>query len=174
MALALAGLASGQTKPKDVYGWRKVTWGMTVADAKAAFGDQASDPAETPLPAGVLFVQFIVKDVKFGDINTKAAIETKVGSNLVSAVEIFAADWMEHPTDRATDGAKFTTLKALLIEKYGAPKNQGSTTDDIELGRTVDWIFPSTSISLRWSEASAAKYTGNVTISYHAVDKKAR
>ncbi len=38
---ALAVALSGQLKPKDVDGWDKIKWGMTIAQARSAYGIEA-------------------------------------------------------------------------------------------------------------------------------------
>jgi hypothetical protein len=62
----------GQTKPKDIDGWGKIKWGMTFAEASAAYNVSApvkeSDTSKwTSLPLG---------PVQIGDIEMKASAFT--------------------------------------------------------------------------------------------------
>ncbi len=166
--LSLTAVAFCQ--PKDVEGWSKIKWGMTVAESREAIGKQVSDPTDAPGPNFVLINKFIVNDVKIGDIVAKAAVQTARNSDVVSAVTIEAAGLDETPGKRADT---FSTLKRLLIEKYGTPKNEDRKQDGRgDTDSTLLWIFPSTSITLLWSESSGRYGIGYVTIRYKAVDKK--
>ena len=65
----------------------------------------------------------------------------------------------------------------MLVEKYGAPKTSdrksvGSLSSSEDIETTVFWSFPSTSITLTWSDY-ARYHVGYVKIEYKAVDKKA-
>ena len=62
VALAFAGIAPGQTKPKDVDGWGKIKWGMTVAQAQAAYGPAAKLPSSLRPMTFVHAVNFPVPD----------------------------------------------------------------------------------------------------------------
>ena len=64
------------------------------------------------------------------------------------------------------------SIKALVIEKYGAPTNEDRTTERDSLIRTVLWSLPTTTITLIWSESSRYQL-GYVSLRYKAVDKKA-
>jgi hypothetical protein len=66
----------------------------------------------------------------------------------------------------------FERLRALLIEKYGAPTNDDATTERDHLLKTVIWALPTTTIALTWSESSRHQL-GYVSLEYKAVDKKA-
>jgi hypothetical protein len=153
----------------DTNGWGKVRWGMTVAEAKAALGDDAVVSTVVPGPNFTLIDRLTIKNVKIGDITASASIQTGRNSEVVCAVTINAAEMRDLASSRART---FDSLKRLLIEKYGAPKSE----DRKPTGRGVEmaaiWTLPSTSITLRWYEIPGSDL-GFVTIEYRAVDKKA-
>jgi hypothetical protein len=167
-ALTLIGFGLLTAAPADVDGWAQVKWGMTVAEARAALGPMAATESQTPSPlTGEIFIRdiVIIRGIKMQGV-VKASKESK----LVNAVEIEVANLHELPQNRATF---FSEIKQLLIEKYGSPTNESkdSVADDIET--IAAWSFPSTRISLRWSESSQRYKLGFVVLTYSAIDKKA-
>ena len=161
--------------PKDVAGWGKVKWGMTVAEAKAALGDEAT-PEPAPNPHDTYPTKLRLRNVQIGLGTGTVNIQTKQDSDLVCVVTLLASPPAveEAPGERAM---LFERLKAMLIEKYGQPKASDrspiaslSRTESVKT--TVLWSFPSTSITLKWSD-DAKYHVGYVSIEYKAVDKKA-
>jgi hypothetical protein len=71
LALAVAGIAIGQTKPKDVDGWSNITWGMSVTDAKVALGDQASESETAPGSSSLIIERLVIKNLLIGDISCR-------------------------------------------------------------------------------------------------------
>lgn len=157
-------------QPKDVDGWTRIKWGMTVAEARDAFVGQVSDPRAAAPPDAILIDRLIVTDIQIGRITAEAAVQTERESNQVVAVRLRATGASISGTQRTNT---FSTLKQLLIAKYGAPQSEdrnphGSAGTDSR----VLWLFPSTSITLRWSEIGNAE-NGFVSIRYEALDRKA-
>ena len=110
--------------------------------------------------------------IRIGSLTAEASIQTSLNSDRVIAVTIEAAGLNTSPSRRA--GA-YDELKRLLIEKYGAPKDE-QTHRGTNPGDTVHlalWTFPGTSITLTWSETTPRYGLGYVTIRYQQVDKKA-
>ena len=50
LLLAIATYADQPAKPKDVEGWGKIKWGITIAQAKAAYGTGLTDGIRSPPP----------------------------------------------------------------------------------------------------------------------------
>lgn len=167
--LSLIGLiAFGQ--PRDVEGWGKIKWGMTVSDIMSVFGRQASVSTDSVPTSSALVPKLIIKDVRIGEIGAKAVVLTAKGSDRVQAVEVEATDITETPAKTAS---VFSTLKELLIEKYGTPIKEEAKIAEFGITRTSAlWVFPSTSITLLRNNTDDYGI-GFVTILYKAVDKKA-
>ena len=175
LGLRLAGvflltLTAVWGQPKDVDGWTRIRWGMTVAEAREAFQGQVSDPRVANPPDAILIDRFIVNDIQIGRITAEAAVQTEQDSNQVVAVRIKATGVSATGLLRTST---YTTLKHLLIAKYGTPQNEdhnpyGSGGTDTR----ALWLFPSTSITLRWTEMGDGQ-SGFVTIRYEALDGKA-
>ena len=196
--VAILTLAAGSLfcqPPKDVDGWNKIKWGMTVAQAKGALGDQASDPpdadAAPALPSkktktnasreegkpnvnDPLSDRILIHDFKIGDMVTTVAIRSENGSDVISGVEIRCGvafpPGFKSPSPSEKD--KFALIKQLLMEKYGAPISEEHHPPSES---KAVWIFPSTSITLLWADTSGmlrAGLVGSVTISYKMLNKK--
>jgi hypothetical protein len=174
MGTRLAGLilltaSVAVCQQNDVQGWTRIKWGMTVAEAREAFQGHVSDPGVATPPDALLVERFIVNDLQIGRISAEAAVESEVESNQVVAVRIRATGPRSAPQARVST---FSTLKHLLIVKYGTPQSEDhSPYGNGETDNRVLWLFPSTSITLRWSESGGGD--GFVTIRYEALDRSA-
>jgi hypothetical protein len=130
--LILVGLAAtvfGQ--PKDVTGWEKVKWGMTIAQAAKASGGVIQ-----PKPY-IHMNERILIDGSFGE----AVVYSAVGSDLVSKVRVLTYPGYPGPdyTYEVRDKA-YTKLRAEMVAKYGTPRKSRFYFDQ--------WRFPSTIITL--------------------------
>lgn len=147
----------GQVAPADVTGWGKITWGMTIPQARAACGIAATDTSES-------------FKVDVGSIGMKADIGDPRGTGHVTQVTLFMSFGL--PKDPTRAGPEdFDTLKELLIQKYGAPASDESSRNVNTQDRTVLWTFPSTSITLFRSLYEAR--LGSITLRYRQTDRKA-
>jgi hypothetical protein len=155
-------------QPSDVDGWNKVKWGMTIAEAKAAYGADVEDSQIVPGPNFVEIDRLTIKAVEIGSIRATASIQTKRNSDKVNSVVVNVAEVREDPGVRAD---RFDTVRTLLIQKYGTPKNEDRKPDGDNLRTNVVWTFPSTSITLLWVEGRRYRH-GYVTITYEAVDER--
>lgn len=183
-------------QPKDVQGWDKVKWGMSVAEVRTTYGSRVSEPigekqrllaslrargfAEDSeaiqrtqqMPESAPGSKLVIKDIHVGDIITASAnVYTAKNSDSVAQVSISVGD----DSTMTYREYAFKTLKPLLIQKYGTPKNEerrpnvtGSFMNTVLL-----WVFPSTSVKLVWSEDTNPRHNiGSVQIEYKAIDKK--
>jgi hypothetical protein len=137
---------------KDTAGWGKVKWGMTVEQAKAAYGAEAEDSAVVPGPNYIFIDKLTLPNVKIGDLEMTASLQVPKGSNQIKQVTLSLKADMQAPT--SVRSWAFERLKALVIGKYGAPANQDTATVSDDLIKTVLWSLPTTTITLRWSESS--------------------
>lgn len=157
-------------QPNDIQGWTRIKWGMTVSEARESFRGQVSDPRTATPPDAILVDRFIVNDIQIGRITAEAAVQTERDSNQVVAVRIRATGASATGLARTST---YSTLKHLLITKYGTPQNEDhSPYGNGGTDSRVLWLFPSTSITLRWTEMSNGE-SGFVTIKYEALDRNA-
>jgi hypothetical protein len=153
--LCLAALCAitllGQTPPRDVDGWDKIRWGMTIADASQAYVIDRHEDNDR-------WSQIIAQPVVVGDITMRVSIAAKHGSARVSRVRL--------STNSGTED--FDTLKTQLIQKYGPPIDGETRTEGTDTIRTFLWTFPSTSIRLTLRQGQ-----GRIEVEYNATDKSA-
>jgi hypothetical protein len=154
----------------DVIGWNKVTWRMTVVQAKRLFTVEDITEPEGELTQGRYPVRFVVNNIDIGGIPCSASIETDRNTDSIAGVALKPAkDFQELPQLRASAFAK---LKELLIQKYGKPKSDDQRQENGDINSQVLWSFPATTIELYRSEG---RYDlGYVLLMYHAVDKQAQ
>ena len=145
-------------------------WGMTVEQARAAYGDQAQDSTVLRGPNFVAIDRLTIPNVKIGDVEVSASIQTPRGSDQITQISISLKADMQAPVFVRSHA--FQRLKELLIEKYGRVTNEDRTTERDDLTSRLLWSLQSTTITLIWREST--KYQlGYVSLRYKAVDKKA-
>lgn len=164
VAMTFAGSAMSQTKPKDVDGWGKVKWGMTIRQAKAALGSQARESDDKPDPSAQYVGRLIVDGLKIGTTEMTASVFTPLGSEAIKAVSLEGtAEFLS---------ISFKEVRTLLTQKYGKPTHEESENDGITEDLTVVWAFPSTVIRLEWMRWKSTR-SENLTVVYSATNKKA-
>jgi hypothetical protein len=173
---ALVVALYGQAKPKDVDGWDKVKWGMTLAEVRSAYSSRTTE--EYPGAAAKCFdspIHYCLSDrgpyvrlldrIEIGPTTMEVTVQAGYGSAKVVSVELvdLAGGLVEGHGIR-----NFDTLRTLLIQKYGTPANQETKLDDIGAHvTTVLWTLPSTAIRLSLREEKG------IFLEYKATDKKA-
>lgn len=168
-----ASLAAGQTpKSKDIDGWGKVRWNMTITQAKAAYGSQVED-SDTPPNADDFYTRrLMIKNFDLGGIPVKVSICTRPNSDRIKSVLLEMPDGVE----RDARSSAYTTLLNSLTAKYGSPtrrddkesKEPGKEYLDTRT-KAANWMLRSTVINLVWIES---KYLGILSLQYEAPDKK--
>jgi hypothetical protein len=144
----------GQAQSRDVDGWGKIHWGMTIADASQAYMIERHEDNDR-------WSQLIAQPIMIGDITMRVSIAAKHGSEQVSRVRLSTNSGAED----------FDTLKAQLIQKYGPPIDGETRTDASNSIRTFLWTFPSTSIRLTLTQGPNGQ--ARIEVEYNATDKTA-
>ena len=176
VALAFAGIAAAQTNPKDIDGWGKIKWGMTVAQAKAAYGPEAHESAGTDTEHGY------AKKLAFeglrivGDLELRGSVQTAtVPSDQIKEVTLSILESNATAKGGATVRRKaYNTLTDVLIQKYGTPayRDEHQSRDGGPTTFSTTWILPSTVIRLDRFEAGGSTEYGTLDLRYTATDKK--
>lgn len=133
-------LVMGQP-PKDVDGWGKVKWGMSVVQARTAYGNEIR--YDVRLHDGLIGLR--LNNVKVGTLEMGALLQ--VSGERINGAELSIIGISGSERDNA-----YNNLKAMLIDKYGA-----ATIDDPKT-RTI-WVFPSTLITLDTQRTAVLEIT---------------
>ena len=162
LGLCLAALFAitllGQTPPRDIDGWGKIHWGMTIADASQAYVIDRHEDNES-------WSQLIAQPVAVGDITMRVSIGAKHGVEQISRVRLSTKL-------SGKNGAEDSdTLKTQLIQKYGPPIDGETRTEAANSIRTFLWTFPSTSIRLTLTQGPNGQ--GRIDLEYAATDRNA-
>ena len=134
-------LALGESK--DVNGWDKIKWGMTLEQAAAAYN------IEYKPEKNEYWTILDLPSITVAGINLGVNCGAKLGTDSITLVRM--SDW-GNPSPGNRD-----TIKTLLIQKYGQPNSQDENS--------VLWVLSSTSITMEVNRF------GWVSIIYKAIEK---
>jgi hypothetical protein len=143
------GQDKASSKPKDIKGWTKASWGMTREEIIKAF------PGTHPFEDVLVSAPF-----KIGIDQFTAEFDFSKGSNSLEAVII--APLGENPSLDSL----FQSLELMLTEKYGPPTTRPEPSLQDKESISVNWAFPSTIISLNRIKMGAPLPEDILTISY--------
>lgn len=171
--LATLGSAlHAQTKPNDkgpdVDGWDKIKWGMTMAEARAAY-HAAAEPKKDDT-----WTLLALNPIKIGDVELGVQVGARHGTEKISEVTLWSVFGL--PSAAPSAGPRdFDTLRTALIQKYGQPASEEEKRgENSHLIKTVLWAFPSTSIFLKLEQSASLPNIGNLYLDYTATDAKAQ
>lgn len=154
-------------RPTDVGGWNGAKWGMTVTQVKSAIRypiernsklDSTSDVQSWIIP----------QIIKVG--STPLRVSFEFHDNKLTDIDLGLED------DDLPRSLAFDDLKQALIEKYGRPSDESRTEapDPFPaVKHKVLWTFPSTSITLNFTEFGEGNETKVIFVNYRPVDKGA-
>jgi hypothetical protein len=165
--VVLAVALYAQPKPKDVAGWDKIQWRMTLAEARAAYH------VETQPENNEDWTLLKLDPVKMGDVELGVQVGARHGADKITLVRFWS--YFGLPTSRPSAGPQdFDALKTTLIQKYGQPANEEvKRGENFRLMKSVLWTFPSTSILMTLEQSSSLPNLGNIILDYTATDNKA-
>lgn len=163
--LASAVSLCGQPKPKDVDGWDKIKWGMTIAQARSAYGIEAQPESKDN------WTLLDLKPVKAAGVEMGVQVGARQGSQKISLVRQWS--FFGLPSSPPLAGPQdFDTLKTMLTRQYGAPASEDvKRGENFRLLKTVVWTFPSTSIVLSLEQSASLPNLGSIFVEYAEVDK---
>jgi hypothetical protein len=165
LLVALGFALFGQTKPKDVDGWDKIKWGMTMADVRAAYGIDT----EPETKDGWTLLQ--LKPVKLGRVEMGVQVGARQDAGKVTSVKLWSYFGLSTSAPGAS-GQDFDALKMILIQEYGQPASEETKHgENFRLLKTVLWKFPSTSILMTLEQSSSLPNLGNISLDYTAANQ---
>ena len=159
---ALAVALHAQPRPKDVDGWDKIKWGMTIAEARSAYhiGTQPGSNNDWTL--------LNLSPVKMNNIELGVQVGARHGTEKIALVRLWS--YFGLSTSPPSAGPQdFDTLKTMLIQKYGtAASEETKRGENFRLLKSVLWTFPSTSIVLSLEQSASLPNLGNIFLEYTA------
>jgi hypothetical protein len=159
LALALYG------QPKDVNGWDKIRWGMTIAEARSAYA------VDTQPEINDDWTMLKLIPVKMGGLEVGVQVGARSGAKAITMVRLWSYFGLANSAPGAS-AQDFDALRAVLIQKYGDPaKEEMKRGENFRLIKTVLWTFPSTSILMTLEQSSSLPNLGNIIIDFAATVK---
>jgi hypothetical protein len=142
--LLLRGQPKDLNRERDADGFGNIKWGMTVAEAKAAFPGLL-EPGRSELASGAFEERLIQPVLMIGSVEMTVSIQTKADSDRITRIVLKLAPFVQRRK------AAFQFLRNNLTLKYGKPSHMppGRLKEQREV-----WILPSTTITLDWREES--------------------
>jgi hypothetical protein len=159
---ALPFALQGQPKPKDIEGWDKIKWGMTLAEARAAY------PLDAEPQKNDTWTLLALDPVKIGDVELGVQVGARRGTEKITEVMLWSVFGL--PNAAPSAGPRdFDTLRTALIQQYGRPASEEEKRgENSHLIKTVLWTFPSTSIFLKLEQSASLPNLGNIYLDYTA------
>jgi hypothetical protein len=152
-------------QPKDVDGWDKIHWGMTIANARAAFKSDAQPETKDDWTLLQLPASHI------GDIRMGVQVAARRGSDKIASVRLWSFFGVPEAAPTAGPG-DFDALRSALIKQYGPPAAEETRHgENFRLLKSVRWTFPSTTIALSTEQSSSIPDIGNIYLEYTATAK---
>jgi hypothetical protein len=168
LAAIAMGLLAGQPKDlnieSDADGFGNIKWGMTVAEAKAAYSS-LREPEHSELTSGAFEERLIQPVLMIGSVEMTVSIQTKADSDVITRIVLKLAPFVQ-PRKTA-----FQFLSNNLIQKYGKPSHHDTATRSRMKQETEVWALPSTTITLSWREEAVGKLR-LLDIAYEATNSK--
>jgi len=133
------------TRPKDVYGWDIVRWGMSSAEVEKILGADIEKRKTRVDEKENMYSDLLLSNIKIGNLEFRASLWMDMQSNrLVRVVFVPESEPSKYQWAEA-----FISIENYLIKMYGNPDVKKTSNDP---GTSADrlWIFPSTEIELSY------------------------
>jgi len=140
------------TKPKDVYGWDNVRWGMTVGEIQTVLGEDVKKRGAKHDKKDRMFADLELKGIKMGNGSFRASFWMDEDSKKLKRI-VFVPEGRPAQYEWAET---FVDLENYLVEKYGDPDIEKTSNDP---GTSADrkWNFPSTEIEMSYLRLEGAE-----------------
>ncbi|MGB3365121.1 MAG: hypothetical protein WBB48_10125 [Thermodesulfobacteriota bacterium] len=133
------------TKPKDVYGWDKLRWGMTEEEVIPILGKDVKKRNTRHDEKDNMYSSLQLRKIKIADNEFRASLWTDSDTKKLQRI-VFVPEGQPGKYEWAE---MFIETENFLVKKYGAPTIEKTSNDP---GTSADrkWIFPSTEIELSY------------------------
>ncbi len=150
----------GQSKPKDIAGWDKIRWGMTIAEARAAYS------VDTQPEKNGDWTLLKLNPTRLAGVEMGVQVGARAGTEKITAITLWSYFGLVNsaPSSGPQD---FDTLKTLLTQEYGQPADEKTERGlNFRSIKTVLWKFPSTSVQITMEQSASLPHLGNLIIEY--------
>ncbi len=133
------------TKPKDVYGWDNLRWGMTGQEVQNILGKEVKERKIRHDEKDKMYSGLELRGIKMGETTLRASIWMAADTDKLTRIVFIP----QGQPDQYEWAETFISLEHYLVEKYGYPDIEETSNDP---GTSADrkWIFPSTEIELSY------------------------
>lgn len=163
--LLTPGLAPAQDDPKNINGYGKAVWGMTVPQVLEAESPRASPAAKKDSFGDGAVVLIDIQGIEISGTPFQARFAFK--NDKLTRVQVTTSE--DKRTPGCVNGITFSSIEQRLTEKYGAPVYRHITRSD----RDVSWTLPKTLINLAYMEIDGTRYglgcTSHLNVTYSPV-----
>lgn len=136
---------SAGAKPKDIFGWDNVRWGMTTAEVEHALGKDVKKRKVRHDETDKMYSGLELKDVEMGNTLLRASLWIGDDTQKLTRI-VFIPQGQPSQYEWAET---FIDLESYLVDQYGDPDIEETSNDP---GTSADrkWIFPTTEIELSY------------------------
>lgn len=150
--VALSLSINAASKPKDVYGWDNLRWGMTVEEVQSILGKKVKNRNIRYDEKDNMYSGLQLKDLQMAGKEFRASLWMDSGTKRLSRI-VFVPQGQPEKYEWAES---FISLEKYLVKKYGDPDIQKTSNDP---GTSADriWQYPSTEIELSYLSIEGAE-----------------
>lgn len=136
---------SAGTKPKDIFGWDNVRWGMNTAEVEHTLGKDVKKRKVRHDETDKMYSGLELKGIAMGETQLRASLWMSDENNKLTRM-VFIPKQQPSQYEWAET---FINLENYLVDKYGNPDIEKTSNDP---GTSADrkWVFPSTEIELSY------------------------
>jgi len=133
------------TKPRDVYGWDNIRWGMSSAEVKKMLSENIEKRKVRVDEKENMYSELQLRGVEFGNTKFRASLWMDMKSDKLVRIVFIP----ENEPSRYQWAEAFISTENYLNKKYGNPDLEKTSNDP---GTSADrlWKFPSTEIELSY------------------------
>jgi len=141
----LAADTGAYTKPKDVYGWDNLKWGMSGSEVEAVMGKGITKRKPKHDTKDGVYTDLEMRDIKIGGKEFRASFWMDADTKELSKI-VFVP---QGASDNYNWTETFIKLEESLVDKYGEPDVEKTSNDPGTSAERV-WNFPSTVIEMSY------------------------
>ncbi|MGB2691797.1 MAG: hypothetical protein WBC96_04810, partial [Thermodesulfobacteriota bacterium] len=133
------------TKPKDVYGWDKLRWGMTEEEVIPILGKDVKKRNTRHDEKDNMYSSLQLRKIEIADNEFRASLWMDSDTKKLRRIVFFP----EGQPEKYEWAKMFIETENFLVKKYGPPSIEKTSNDP---GTSADriWMFPTTEIELSY------------------------